>query len=105
MTALLDPNQVNLGALGNPDLANLIHEHGPALAPVYGYLAGLFPLIEPPARAASPEALAYAHLRQAELPRVRDDHQAMVAARRELKLLAPDVLQEYLDWLAASAKN
>ncbi|MFZ5799221.1 MAG: hypothetical protein ACOY3O_12470 [Thermodesulfobacteriota bacterium] len=98
---LLDPAAVNTAALPSPPLLELIHEHGPALAPVYGYLAGLLPLIEPPSQANSPEAQAYSCLRQAELARLRDDHPAMVEARRELKRLAPAVLKNYLAWLAA----
>jgi tetratricopeptide (TPR) repeat protein len=105
MTALLlDPAEVNTAALRNHPLLELIHEHGPALTPVYGYLAGLLPLIEPPARAAAPEAKVYTHLRDAELARLRDDHQAMITARRNLKNLAPALLQEYLDRLDAPAK-
>jgi tetratricopeptide (TPR) repeat protein len=105
MTALLlDPAAVNTTTLRNHPLLELIHEHGPALTPVYGYLAGLLPLIEPPARAAAPEAKVYTHLRDAELARLRDDHQAMITARRNLKNLAPALLQEYLDRLDAPAK-
>lgn len=105
MTALLlEPATINTAALRNRSLSELIHEHGPAMAPVYGYLAGLLPLLEPPARAGTPEALVYAHLRQAELARFRNDHLAMVTARRDLKHLAPEVLQDYLAWLAAPEK-
>lgn len=102
---LLDPTGVNPATLPHPPLVRLIEEHGPALTPVYGYLAGLLPLAEPPAHAVTPEARIYAQLRAAELARLRDDHQAMINARRALKGLAPAVLQDYLDWLAIPRKS
>jgi hypothetical protein len=37
--------------------------------------------------------------RRAEQARRLGHHQAMVASRRDLKNLAPDLLRDYLEWL------
>lgn len=102
---LLAPEEVAVEANRNTSLVALIEEYGPALAPVRGFLHGLHPLIAPPPQAVSPEARIYTHLRAAELARLRDDHPAMVTARRNLKHLAPAVLQNYLEWLASAEKG
>lgn len=55
--------------------------------------------------AVTPAARISARLRAAELARFRDDHQAMINARRALKDLAPALLQDYLHRLAIPRKN
>lgn len=96
---LLAPEEVAVEAIRNTSLVALIEEHGPALAPVFGFLKGLFPLIAPPATLTTSEALAYGYLYRAEEARRHGNHQAMVAARKELRALAPEILSEYLNGL------
>lgn len=46
------------------------------------------------------EAWTCEYLRQAELARTQGHHQSMIAARRALKDHAPEILADYLEWLA-----
>lgn len=93
---LLAPEEVAVEAIRNTSLVDLIEEHGQSLAPVYGFLKGLHSLIAPPATPTTREATAYGYLYLAEEARRHGNHQAMVAARKELKTLAPEILSEYL---------
>jgi hypothetical protein len=83
----------------NQPLAALIEEYGPALAPIHGFLENRLPLVNPPVKPVTREAMAYDFLRQAEEARRFGNHEAMVAARREIKALAPEILREYLNGL------
>lgn len=96
---LLAPDEVSAQTIPVPGLQAVITEHGPALAPIYGYFAGLLPLVEPQTEAQTFKARACEHLRQAELARTQGHHQSMLTARRALKEHAPEILAEYLEWL------
>ena len=97
---LTSPGDINTAALRDRRVAELVREHGPGLASIYGYMAGALPLVMPPGETVTPEAQAYKCLYEAEQSRARNEHQAMVTARRDFKKLAPSVFQDYLDWLA-----
>ena len=99
---LLAPHEVSVAELCNRGLADLIKEHGPAITPVYGFLEGVLPLVEQEAPPVTLEARSYEFLQQAEHARRLGKHNEMVAARRGLKNLAPEVLQDYLDFLVGS---
>jgi len=98
---LLAPQEVAVEVMRNRLLAAVIGEYGPVLAPIYGFLEGLLPLVEQETPPVTREARVYELLRQAEQARRLGNHQAMVTARRGLKNLAPEILQDYLDWLGA----
>ncbi len=97
---LLAPHEIAAGTIPLPQLEGVIMEYGPTLAPIYGFFAGIFPLVELPCPPAGTEARACEWLRQAELARSLGDHPSMVAARRALKDVAPEILADYLAWLA-----
>lgn len=97
---LLAPHEVAIAALCNRRLAEVVQEHGPALAPVHGYLEGVLPLVEQAKKPATLEARSYELLRQAERARRLGSHDEMVAVRANLKKLAPEVFEEYMTWLA-----
>ncbi|MEW6521258.1 MAG: hypothetical protein AB1461_17800 [Thermodesulfobacteriota bacterium] len=96
---LLAPHEVAAEAMRNQPLAAVIKEYGPALAPIHGFLEGLLPLVALESAPATREARVYGLLRHAEQARRSGQHQAMVTARRDLKNLAPEILQAYLEWL------
>jgi len=96
---LLAPHDVAVESMRNRPLVAVIEEYGPALAPVHGFLQGLLPLVEQGKEPVSREALACELLRRAEQARRLGHHRAMVAARRDLKKLAPEILHDYLEWL------
>lgn len=100
LALLASPRDVNASAVRNQQLGELIREHGPELAPIYGYMAGALPLVMPDGYAASREAGAYRSFAAAEEARLRNDYPAMVSARRDFKELQPGVFRDYLDWLA-----
>lgn len=97
---LMTPHDVPVASLRNGPLVNLIMEHGPALAPVYAYFAGLLPAVVPDVVNPTVEYRIFALIREAERAMNIADHEAMVEARRSLKRLAPEVLRDYLAWLA-----
>lgn len=97
---LLAPEKVDAETIPVPGLQAIILEQGQALAPIYGYFAGILPLVELETEAQTYAARACEYLRQAELARTQGHHQSMVAARRALKDHAPEILAEYLEWLA-----
>jgi len=97
---LLAPDTINAQTILSQPLAALIAEHGPGMAPLEGYFSGLLALVELPCDPGNSGARAYELLRQSEIARVQGQHQEMVAARRGLKTLAPEILAMYLEWLA-----
>jgi hypothetical protein len=99
VSLLQAPHDVPVASLRNSRLINIIREHGAALAPIYGYLEGVLPLVSLHSWPASDEARAYSLLMQAEQALRLDKYDEMVAARRGLKKLAPAILQDYLAWL------
>ncbi|OGQ98412.1 MAG: hypothetical protein A2505_06250 [Deltaproteobacteria bacterium RIFOXYD12_FULL_55_16] len=97
---LTAPHQVAADKLHNAELAELIREHGPEMAPVQGFLAGLLPLPElPKNQPRSPAAQICELLRRAEQARHAGDHEQTITARRHLRELAPETLRDYLTWL------
>lgn len=101
---LLKSDEVLAETIPVPGLQTVITEQGPALAPIYGYFAGLLPLVELEAETQTDAARACEYLRQAELARTQGHHQSMVTARRALKEHAPEILADYLEWLARGDK-
>jgi len=99
---LLASDTVDAETIPVPGLRAIIMEQGLALAPIYGYFAGILPLVEPETETQTFEARACEYLRQAELARTQGHHQSMIAARRALKGHAPEILAEYLEWLERS---
>lgn len=97
---LLAPDAIDAESLCSRPLADLVASHGPALTPIEGYLAGLTPLVAPPAHPRDQAVQVYTLLRQSEIARREGRHQEMIDARRALKSLSPGILQRYLDWLA-----
>jgi len=96
-TALLvDPQQVNVSDLCNRQLAQVIEQHGAALAPVYGFLRGVLPLVDQELATDNAATKIYALLRQAERALHGNDGATMGNVRRELQQLAPEVLDDYL---------
>jgi tetratricopeptide (TPR) repeat protein len=99
LALLLAPELMANHAVCNQRLAALIADHGAALAPIYGYLGGVVPLVEQEIATATEAAGIYALLRQAERARYRGDHAAMVTARKQLGELAPEVFGAYLQFV------
>jgi tetratricopeptide (TPR) repeat protein len=97
---LLSPATIDAASILCPSIAALIHERGPAITPIAAYFAGILPLFEPPANIFGHEAQTYTLLRQAEIARRDGQHQEMITARRALKMLAPDIFVEYMEWLS-----
>jgi tetratricopeptide (TPR) repeat protein len=93
---LLDPQRLAAYPLCNHRLAAIIVKHGAAMAPVYGYLEGVLPLVEQKIATDTEATRIYAALRWAERARHRQDQAAMIAARRDLQVLAPAVFVEYV---------
>jgi len=100
---LTAPHEVAMDAMRHADLAGLIREHGPEMAPVQGFLAGLLPLPElpepPEDRPRSRAAQICETMRQAEQARRANDHEQTITARRRLRELSPETLRDYLAWL------
>lgn len=99
---LLDPFETCRQNISNKILVRLCEERGPALAPIYGFIAGILPLVDVEVMPSSPEIRIYAVLRRAEQSHRNGSHQQMIAARRELKYLAPEIFHDYLE---ATKKN
>lgn len=99
---LIAPDEVDVSAIRNRRLAEVVREHGHELAPIYGYFQGILPLVSLQTKLSSPEARAYNLLRQAEQAMRLGNHDKMVTARRDLKQLHPKVLEDYLSWLTSS---
>ncbi len=99
LALLLAPELMANHAVCNQRLAALIVEHGAVLAPIYGYLGGVVPLVEQEIATATEAAGIYALLRQVERARYRGDHAAMVTARKQLGELAPEVFNAYLQFV------
>lgn len=93
---LLDPEGMAGYAMCNRQLAAIVSEHGAALAPIYGYVCGVLPLVEQEGVEETEATRIYAALRRAEQAKHRGDHSTMVAARRDLQRLNPELFAVYL---------
>ncbi len=93
---LLDPGQMGAYTLCNHRLMAIIAEHGASMAPVYGFLHRVLPLVEQEIATDTVATRIYAALRRAERARHRQDHAAMIAARKDLQVLAPEMFADYL---------
>jgi hypothetical protein len=98
---LTSPLDVDPGVLEDAELKNIINEYGVCLAPVYGWLKGLLPLIDPAVIPAADEEqakalLIYRAVLDAESARRKRDHRDIVEKRRGLKQLAPEVFEAYI---------
>jgi len=98
---LLDPQRMATYPLCNHRLAAIIAEHGAVMAAVYGYLHKVLPLVEQEIVNETEATRIYAALRRAERARHRQDSAAMIAARRELQVLAPEVFAKYITFVQA----
>lgn len=100
---LLAPETVPPKSISHQPLADLIKEFGPFLAPIHAFFQGILPLVEHDALPDTAATRIYSALRQAELARREGRHQDMIAARREMKSLDPEIFQEYLATLEDSS--
>ncbi len=96
---LLEPGGIAERTISNQPLAAIINEYGTPLAPIYGYFAGILPLVPCRHRMESQTTVWYDLLRQIELARQAGRHQEMIASRRSLKQQAPEIFTDYLAWL------
>lgn len=96
---LLDPDRMAAYTVCNPRLADIITEYGTSLAPVYGFLQGVLPLVEQEIATATEATRIYASLRRAERARHRQDHANMIAARKDLQVQAPEIFADYLSFV------
>lgn len=92
-----------MGAAGWEDgeVAALIRETGPQMAPVHGWLRGILPMVDVDVQAAVDQGhertlRVYRALLHAESARMKRDHRGMVEHRRFLKDTAPEILEAYL---------
>lgn len=99
LALLLAPELMADHAVCNQRLAALINDHGAAMAPIYGYLGGVVPLVEQEIAPATEAVGIYVLLRQMERARYRGDHAAMITARKQLGELAPAVFNAYLQFV------
>lgn len=93
---LLDPERLAGHAVCNRQVAAIVTEYGAALAPVYGYMRGVLPLVEQECVEETEATRIYEALRRAEQAKHRGDFSTMVAARRDLQRLAPELFAEYM---------
>lgn len=98
---LLDPQRMATYPLCNHRLAAIIAEYGAVMAPVYGYLHKVLPLVEQEIVNETEATRIYATLRRAERARHLHDLAAMSAARKDLQALAPEVLAKYSTFVQA----
>lgn len=98
---LLDPERMATYAPCNHRLVAIIAEHGASMAPAYGFLGGVLPLVELEIAPLTEAVRIYGLLRGAERARYRCDHAAVIAARRELQILAPQIFADYLAFVQA----
>jgi len=94
---LLAPCEISKRKMSSLSLRRVLQEFGPTLAPIYGYLNGVLPLVQYDGLPDTAENQIYHALRQAELARSTNCHQEMVDARRILKSLSPEIFKEYLE--------
>lgn len=99
---LLDPERLEGYAVCNRRLAAIVAEHGAALAPVYGYVHGVLPLVEQECIVETEATRFYAAFRRAEQAKHRGDLSTMVAACRDLHRLNPELFAEYMAWVQAN---
>jgi tetratricopeptide (TPR) repeat protein len=98
---LLDPQQMEAYALRNQRLAAIIAKHGAPMAPVYGFFHGVLPLVEQEIATDTAATCIYATILRGERARHRQDHAAMIAARRDLQDNAPKVFADYIRFMQA----
>lgn len=99
---LIAPRDVGAGGLEDGELAAIIREVGPHVAPIHGWLRGVLPMVDitvpSPGDHDHDTALkTYRTLVDAESARKKRDHRRMVEQRRLLKETAPEVLEAYLN--------
>ncbi|WP_028317786.1 hypothetical protein [Desulfobulbus elongatus] len=102
---LRDPERLSAHVPCNARLAAVIAAYGAAMAPVHGFLEGILPLVELEESSATEAVRIYGLLRRSERARRRRDHAAMMAARRELQNLAPEVFTAYLRFVQAGEQE
>ncbi len=96
---LTDPEDIGTLAISHRELADCIEEYGPALTPIYAFFKEILPLIEPPQSSIGKDIRCYLLLRSVELARRNRDYQALVDGRRAFKETAPEIFEDYLEWL------
>ena len=98
---LAAPETVEAEAIDDEAVRHVIAEHGAALAPLFGWIEGVLPLLPraPDRGGGTPERLIYASLVEAERARRAGDHEAVIAARLALRDQAPEALAAYMGHL------
>ncbi len=94
---LLAPQEISKRKVSFTPLQIILQEFGPELAPVYGYLNGVLPLVQYDCLLDTAENRIYRAMRRVELARSANRHQEMVDARRILKSLSPEIFKKYLE--------
>ena len=102
---LTSPHDVKPGELDDAALKSIIKESGVCLAPVYGWLRDVLPLLDSVDVQSKDEEHAkalmiYRAVLLAESARKKRDHRDMVEKRRNLKEIAPEIFKEYIARLA-----
>lgn len=98
------PAQVEACDLEDMEVGRIVKECGSVMAPVYGWLRDILPLIDTgDIRPNGPEhqkaVIIYRIITAAEEARRKGDHRIMVEQRRILKETSPEVFEEYLEML------
>lgn len=101
---LLAPFEVSLEDLRDKELLEIVEDEGPEMAPIYGWLRGVLPLVDVETKLfgglkKGKVLKVYTHLRIAEDARKNGNHKGMVAHRKMLKEEAPEVFNAYMEHL------
>jgi len=109
-TLLIAPADLSLEEIKDMEVSDLVAAEGREMAPVRGWLEGLFPLLDVEADAeletiagnvptGRKGRLAYTLLSLAEKARRIRQHEEMVSYRKRLKSEAPDIFEAYMEHL------
>lgn len=96
---LMSPRDVSIADLKDPRLLDVISENGVEMAPVYGWLLGVLPLLDPDQIACGNKQVAdaYRRLNRAEQTRLSGDQDAAIEQRRRLREVYPDLFEAYMN--------
>lgn len=96
---LTSPKDVSIADLRDTKLLDVISHHGVEMAPVYGWLQGVLPLLDPDQLSCGNEKVAdaYRRLYEVEQARLSGDQDAAVEQRQHLREAIPDLFEAYMD--------
>lgn len=96
---VIDPQRVVVHHLRDLKLRSLVEQRGPGLAPVFGWIAGLLPLLDAAelGAARTAEQQIYRRILAAETARRGNDHDRKISERLWLREHAPEVLSAYME--------